>query len=176
MFEIGRICLKIAGREAGRYCCIVNTIDAQHVLVTGPREVTAIRRRQCNIRHLEPTGEKIKITADASDGDVFTAYEHASLFEKLKLEKPTPEQIEQMRQRKAEKLAKKKEEGQKGQEKKEAAKKEKEKASKQPKKPKEEKKAETAKELKPKDEKKAEKPKEAKKAAPREPKKAEEKN
>lgn len=169
MFDVGRICLKTAGREAGSYCCIVNTVDAQHVLVTGPREVTAVRRRKCNISHLEPTGELITIAADASDGDVFAAYERANLFDKLSLEKPTPEQIEQLKQRKAEKLARK--------EQAEPAKPAK--AAKEARKPKKERKAETTKEAKAKDGKKADKPKEATKetmdAKPAEPEKAEEK-
>ncbi len=88
MFDIGRVCLKIAGREAGKYCVVVNKIDDNFVLVTGPRSVTKVKRRKCNITHLEPLQEMIKIKADASDHEVIVAYEEASLFTKLDLPKP----------------------------------------------------------------------------------------
>ncbi|MDH5780930.1 MAG: 50S ribosomal protein L14e, partial [Candidatus Bathyarchaeota archaeon] len=34
--EVGRICVKIAGGEAGRRCVIVDVIDKNFMLVTGP--------------------------------------------------------------------------------------------------------------------------------------------
>ena len=58
MFEIGRICLKLAGRDAGREAVIVEILDDRHVLVDGN-----VRRRKCNIMHLEPTAKKIEIKA-----------------------------------------------------------------------------------------------------------------
>jgi large subunit ribosomal protein L14e len=88
MFDIGRVCLKIAGREAGKYCVVVNKIDDNFVLVTGPRSVTKVKRRKCNITHLEPLKEMVKIKADASDHEVIEAYQEASLFSKLDLHKP----------------------------------------------------------------------------------------
>ncbi|RLG55185.1 MAG: 50S ribosomal protein L14e, partial [Candidatus Hydrothermarchaeota archaeon] len=49
--EIGRVCVKTAGREAGKRCVIVDIIDKNFVLVDGPE----VQRRRCNIKHLEPT-------------------------------------------------------------------------------------------------------------------------
>ncbi len=89
MFDVGRMCLKVAGREAGKYCVVVNKIDDNFVLVTGPRSVTQVKRRKCNIVHLEPLKETIKIKPDASDEEVISAYEEASLFSKLDLPKPS---------------------------------------------------------------------------------------
>jgi large subunit ribosomal protein L14e len=88
MFDVGRMCMKVAGREAGKYCVVVNKIDDNFVLVTGPRSVTQVKRRKCNILHLEPLKESLKIKADASDEEVIKAYEEASLFSKLDLPKP----------------------------------------------------------------------------------------
>lgn len=88
MFDVGRLCIKIAGREAGKYCVVVKKLDANFVLVTGPRSVTHVKRRKCNIFHLEPLKETITIKADASDEEVIKAYEEASLFSKLDLQKP----------------------------------------------------------------------------------------
>jgi large subunit ribosomal protein L14e len=89
MFDVGRVCLKVAGREAGKYCVVVNKIDDNFVLVTGPRSVTKVKRRKCNITHLEPLAEIVKIKADASDHEVIEAYQEASLFSKLDLPKPS---------------------------------------------------------------------------------------
>ena len=89
MFDVGRVCLKVAGREAGKYCVVVKKLDANFVLVTGPRSVTQVKRRKCNILHLEPLKESLEIKDDASDEEVIRAYEHASLFTKLDLPKPS---------------------------------------------------------------------------------------
>ncbi len=34
--EVGRVCVKLNGREAGRKCVIVDVIDKNFVLITGP--------------------------------------------------------------------------------------------------------------------------------------------
>ncbi len=73
MIEVGRVCVKIAGREANRACVVVDIIDENFVLVTGPKAVTGVKRRRCNIKHLEPTKYKIDIKRGASDKEVFEA-------------------------------------------------------------------------------------------------------
>lgn len=88
MFEVGRICLKLAGREAGKYCVIVKKMDESFVMVTGPKSLTRVKRRRCNINHLEPIEEKVKIKAEATDAEVLKAYQEASLLSKLGFEKP----------------------------------------------------------------------------------------
>ena len=59
--EIGRIAVKVSGREAGRKCVIVDVIDKNFVLVTGPKTVTGVKRRRANVNHIEPLQEKIEI-------------------------------------------------------------------------------------------------------------------
>ncbi len=86
MLEVGRICMKIAGREAGRYCVVVKKMDESFVMVTGPKELTSVRRRRCNVSHLEPLVDVIKIKSDAPDSDVLRAYQEASITRKLGLE------------------------------------------------------------------------------------------
>jgi len=82
--EVGRICVKVVGREAGHKCVIVDLIDKNFVLVTGPKEVTTIKRRRVNISHIEPTGEKIKLDRGATDEDVAQALETAGKTEEMK--------------------------------------------------------------------------------------------
>jgi large subunit ribosomal protein L14e len=82
--EVGRICVKIAGREAGRKCVIVDIIDENFVLVTGPKSLTGVKRRRCNINHLEVLDKKIEIPKGASDEEVLKAIEQAGLTEFMK--------------------------------------------------------------------------------------------
>lgn len=84
--EVGRICIKTAGREAGKKCVIVDIIDKNFVLVTGPKQLTGVRRRKANIKHLEVTEEKIKIKKGASDEEVLKALEKSQKIDYVKLE------------------------------------------------------------------------------------------
>ena len=72
VMDVGRVCLKPTGREAGGRCVIVDVIDRNYVLVTGPRELTGVRRRRVNIGHLKPLDEKIEIPRNASDEEVLS--------------------------------------------------------------------------------------------------------
>jgi len=58
--EVGRICVKIAGREAGEKCVIVEVIDDKFVEVVG----TTMKNRKCNIKHLEPVEQTIEIKSE----------------------------------------------------------------------------------------------------------------
>ncbi len=82
--EIGGICVKIRGREAGRRCVIVDMIDKNFVLVTGPKNVTGVRRRRANINHLKPTDDIIKIERGASDEEVYKALVEAGKLEEYR--------------------------------------------------------------------------------------------
>lgn len=66
MMEVGRVCVKIAGREAGEKCVIVDVLDRNFVLVFGPR----VRKRRCNISHLEPTDKKIDINPNTPADEI----------------------------------------------------------------------------------------------------------
>lgn len=82
--EIGRICVKTRGREAGGKCVIVDIIDENYVLVTGPKSLTGVKRRRVNIKHIEPTDYVVNIERGASDEDVVKAIEAANLAEFMK--------------------------------------------------------------------------------------------
>jgi large subunit ribosomal protein L14e len=82
--EIGRICLKLAGRETGKKCVILDVIDKNYALITGPKKLTRVRRRRANIKQLEPFKEKIFIEKNASDSDVIEALEKEDLVEFMK--------------------------------------------------------------------------------------------
>ena len=88
--EVGRICVKLYGREAGRKCVIVDLIDKNFVLVTGPKKVNGLKRRRTNVKHLEPTDEIIEVKKGASDDDVVKVADKAKKSAYLKeIIKPT---------------------------------------------------------------------------------------
>jgi large subunit ribosomal protein L14e len=69
VMKVGRVCTKLTGREAGEVCVIVDVMDKNYVTITGPQ----VRRRKCNIKHLEPHTKVLNIKKGASDEDVVTA-------------------------------------------------------------------------------------------------------
>ncbi|MEM2606408.1 MAG: 50S ribosomal protein L14e [Ignisphaera sp.] len=82
--EIGRICVKIAGRESGRKCVIVEIIDENYVDITGPKTLTGVKRRRCNINHIEVLDKKIDIKKGASDEEIMKALEQMNLIDFMK--------------------------------------------------------------------------------------------
>ena len=108
--NVGRICVKTAGREAGRYACVLKKMDANFVLVTGPRVLTGVKRRRCNVEHLEPTQYSVDVKSEAGDKEVIAAYGKAGLLTKLGLRKPSPEVVKEAEKKvKVEKPEKKEE-------------------------------------------------------------------
>ncbi|MEK6874814.1 MAG: hypothetical protein AABX52_03645 [Nanoarchaeota archaeon] len=65
MIGIGQVCVKIAGRDAGKRCVVIDMINAQYALIDGET-----RRRKCNIIHLDPTLEHLDIEQNAPRDDL----------------------------------------------------------------------------------------------------------
>lgn len=93
--EIGRVCIKTAGREAGKYCVVLKKLDDTFVLITGPKTLTGVKRRRCNIEHLEPTPYSVKIAAEASEDAVIKAYDAVGLTKRFGLKRPSPEIVKE---------------------------------------------------------------------------------
>jgi large subunit ribosomal protein L14e len=74
MMDIGRVCVKIAGRDAGLRCVIVSILDDNFVMVDGET-----RARKCNIKHLEPTSTVLEIATGASHEKVLQAFKKAGI-------------------------------------------------------------------------------------------------
>ena len=81
--EVGRVCVKVAGRESGRRCVIVDVMDKSFVLVTGPKKVTGIKRRRVNINHVAPTEDTIQVNRGASDEEVTQILEADGKIEEM---------------------------------------------------------------------------------------------
>src|SRR5271157_3369606 len=81
--EVGRICVKQAGRENGKKCVVIDVMDKSFVLVTGPKKVTGIKRRRVNINHVMPLQEKIEVKRGASDEEVAQVLEAAGKLQEM---------------------------------------------------------------------------------------------
>ena len=81
--EVGRICVKLSGREAGSKCVIVDIMDKSFVLVSGPKKVTGVKRRRANINHVELLEDKIEIKKGASDEEIAQAIEAAGKLDEM---------------------------------------------------------------------------------------------
>jgi large subunit ribosomal protein L14e len=84
--EVGRICVKQAGRECCTKCVIIDVMDKSFVLVTGPKKVTGVKRRRVNINHVMPLVDKIDVKRGASDDEVAQSLEAAGLTEEMKMD------------------------------------------------------------------------------------------
>lgn len=84
MIEVGRICVKTTGRETGLRCVVVDVLDETFALVTGPKSLTGVRRRRVNIKHLQPTEEKVDIRKGCTDEKALESLEKAHLTASLK--------------------------------------------------------------------------------------------
>jgi large subunit ribosomal protein L14e len=84
LYKTGRICVKVVGRETGSHCVVVEQKEDNFVLITGPKNISGVRRRLCNIRHLEPLETILNISAGADDEAVEKALADAGLTEKFR--------------------------------------------------------------------------------------------
>jgi len=81
--EVGRICVKQAGRENGKKCVVIDVMDKSFVLVTGPKKITGVKRRRVNINHVMPLEDKIEVKRGASDDEVAQVLEAAGKLQDM---------------------------------------------------------------------------------------------
>ena len=65
--DVGRVCMKTQGREKGNKCVIIDVIDRNFVVVTGPE----VKRRRVNMDHLMALDEIVEIQRNATDEEVY---------------------------------------------------------------------------------------------------------
>ncbi|MCS3901822.1 50S ribosomal protein L14e [Methanococcus voltae] len=73
--EVGRICIKTLGREAGNTCVVVEVLDANFAVIDGN-----VKRRRCNLKHIEPTEKTVELEKGASTEEVKLALDAAGLL------------------------------------------------------------------------------------------------
>jgi large subunit ribosomal protein L14e len=89
----GRVCMKIAGRESGKYCVVLKKENEAFALVTGPKILTGVKKRRCNVEHLEPLPHTLEINENSSDEEIIAAYRKAGLVTKFGLKLPSAAEV-----------------------------------------------------------------------------------
>ncbi|WP_455276509.1 50S ribosomal protein L14e [[Eubacterium] cellulosolvens] len=82
--EVGMICIKTIGREENQKCIIVDIIDKNFALITGPKEINGVKRRRANFKHLIPTEETVDIKKGSTDKEVTDALKKTNKLDFLK--------------------------------------------------------------------------------------------
>ena len=105
MIEVGRVCVKLAGRDAGKKGVVVDILDDKFVLIDGET-----RRRKCNVLHLEPLEQVVNIKKNAAHEEVSNAIKEIGLEPRVskpkqKAQRPrtkrkTPDQLREQKQEK----------------------------------------------------------------------------
>jgi large subunit ribosomal protein L14e len=90
--EVGRLCVKTAGRDARRKCVVIDVLENSYVMVDGQT-----RRRKVNIAHLEPMNQVIKIKKGASHEEVAKAFEELGIETKTSTPKEKTERPRKQR-------------------------------------------------------------------------------
>ena len=67
--EIGQVCIKTKGRDAGRSVVVLSKTKQGKVLVDGAKS----KRKVCNVLHLFPINEIVKVKEDESHEGVVKA-------------------------------------------------------------------------------------------------------
>jgi len=116
MFGVGSVCVKIAGRDAGSICVVIDNMDNNYVLVDG-----LVRRKKVNTKHLERINKTVDVKKNGSTSDVLEALKVAELVSEEQVtkwlgrkpktvgEKPVTKRVLEMKEN-ANKKAKKAEE------------------------------------------------------------------
>ncbi len=97
MFEVGRVCVKIAGRDAGQTAVVVDVMKDGFVLIDGN-----VRRKKCNVKHLEPLKDVLKIKKGATTTDVRKAMATSKMkvVEKKKVKRSPPKKKVETKEKK----------------------------------------------------------------------------
>lgn len=95
MIEVGRLIIKIAGRDAGLKGVIVEVLEKEYVLIDGQ-----VRRRKCNVLHIEPLDKVIKIPKKANHEEIVMALKAEDIEVKEKKDKEKEKREKPKKQRK----------------------------------------------------------------------------
>jgi ribosomal protein L14E/L6E/L27E/ribosomal protein L34E len=95
LLEVGRVCIKNSGREAGSYCVIVEKKDDNFVIIDGQ-----VKRRRCNIDHLIALDKKLDIKKGAATAEVIKGLKEMGVEVKSKKEVKKPKEVKKEKPKK----------------------------------------------------------------------------
>ena len=94
--KIGQLCYKLAGRESKKPCVVVDVVDDNFVIIDGQ-----VKRRRCNVRHLEPTSKILDVKKGDSKDKIMSLLEKEGF--KISIAKPRQKKERLVKKRKAKK-------------------------------------------------------------------------
>ncbi len=65
VFDVGRVCIKTKGRNAGRKCVVIS-VEKGFAIIEGD----FMKKKRCNVMHLFPTSHKISVSKSSSHEDI----------------------------------------------------------------------------------------------------------
>lgn len=103
-FEVGQVAVKLAGKEAGRICVVVEKLDKNFVSIDGQT-----KRKRCNIIHLAPLEQKINLKDKSTHADVVKELKKLKIdIQETKPKEKKPKPKRKVKEKKVEKTKTKK--------------------------------------------------------------------
>lgn len=81
LFEIGTVTVITQGRRTGKKAVVVDIIDENYVLLTGPESLSGVKRRRMNIKHLMPLDLNLDIERGVGDETILETIKERDLEE-----------------------------------------------------------------------------------------------
>lgn len=107
--EVGRLIVKTAGRDSGRIGVIIDILDNKTVLIDGQ-----VRRRKCNISHIETLDNKIEIKPKVTTDSIIKELKSLNIDVKKTKPKSKRERLKSIKKQKKEEQPKTKKPNKKG--------------------------------------------------------------
>lgn len=82
IYCVGRVCVKLSGKETGKYCVILENVDKNFALIEGE-----VVRKRCNLAHLEPLDVVVQAKKNSDKQEVLGLLEKAGFKVKKKTSK-----------------------------------------------------------------------------------------
>lgn len=90
--EVGRLVVKLAGREAGKVAVVLEVLNSSFVILDGQ-----VKKRKCNINHIATLNQKIKITKSATKEELKKEFKKLGYDLSIKKSKPKKEKPKKVR-------------------------------------------------------------------------------
>jgi len=75
IMEVGRVCRKLRGKDAGKYCVIVEKTDKNFVVIEGK----GMKRKKTNMQHLEPLPTVLDIKKEDKNHEIVLKLEKENI-------------------------------------------------------------------------------------------------
>ena len=83
---VGKICIKLAGRDSGQIGVIIEELKDNFVLIDG-----SVRRRKCSLKHVEILPNVVEIKKSAEHSEIVSALKKVGIIIAARKEKPKKE-------------------------------------------------------------------------------------